>query len=90
MTTPGWQRSPSDPARGRNSKDQAPSFSSDSIENSANGSSASLSPNGIANVYGVNLARSAGAVSLDDAGAGEAADQIGRSTDDDRRQQVVA
>jgi uncharacterized protein (TIGR03437 family) len=36
--------------------EQAPSFSSDSIKNSANGSAASLTPNTIASIYGENLA----------------------------------
>jgi uncharacterized protein (TIGR03437 family) len=36
--------------------EQAPSFSTDSIANSANGSAASLTPNTIASIYGHNLA----------------------------------
>jgi uncharacterized protein (TIGR03437 family) len=52
------------------STDQAPSFSSDSIVNSANGSSASLTPNVIASVFGQNLAYTTATVSLAEVGAG--------------------
>src|SRR5438876_9784932 len=48
-----------------------PSFSPDSIVNSANNSSASLAPNVIATIYGSNLADSTGAVSLEDVAADE-------------------
>src|SRR5882724_12309315 len=53
------------------SKDPPPTFSSDSIVNSANGSSASLTPNVIASLYGTSLARSIGQVSLRDIGASQ-------------------
>jgi uncharacterized protein (TIGR03437 family) len=59
------------------SKDQAPSFSSDSIVNSANGSPASLTPNGLATVYGKNLAYFTAAVSLADVGAGTLPTRLG-------------
>lgn len=51
------------------SKDQAPSFSSDSIVNSANGSSGSLTPNTLATVYGERLAFSTAEASLNGVGA---------------------
>ena len=52
------------------SKDQAPSFTSDSILNSANNSSASLAPNTLVSLYGKNLAFSTGQVSIEAVGAG--------------------
>ena len=56
---------------------QAPTFSSDSIVNAANGSTASLTPNGIATVYGVNLAYTTAALSLEDVGAGTLPNKLG-------------
>jgi len=53
------------------SKDPPPTFSSDSIVNSANGSSASLTPNVVATIYGSSLARSTAQVSLRDIGASQ-------------------
>lgn len=61
----------------QDSNDQAPSFSSDSIVNSANNSPASLTPNGLATVYGKNLARSTVAVSLAEVGAGKLPTSLG-------------
>src|SRR6266481_2511248 len=55
----------------QDSKDPPPTFSSDSIVNSANGSAASLTPNVLATLYGSALARSVGAVSLRDIGASQ-------------------
>lgn len=54
----------------QDSNEQAPSFSPDSIVNAANNSSTSLTPNGLATVYGRNLAYSTVAVSLEQVGAG--------------------
>ena len=54
----------------QDSTEQAPSFSPDSIVNAANNSSTSLTPNGLATVYGRNLAYSTVAVSLEQVGAG--------------------
>lgn len=51
------------------SKGTAPSFSADSIVNSANNSPMSLAPNVLATVFGTNLAYSAQTVSLEDIGA---------------------
>jgi uncharacterized protein (TIGR03437 family) len=48
----------------------APSFSSTSIVSSANGSPSSLTPNGLASIYGSNLAFRTQAISLDSVGAG--------------------
>jgi uncharacterized protein (TIGR03437 family) len=48
----------------------APSFSPDSIVSSGNGSSASLTPNGLASIYGTNLAFLTQAVSLDNVSQG--------------------
>ncbi len=48
----------------------APSFSPDSIVSSGNGSSASLTPNGLASIYGSNLAFSTQAVSLSNVSQG--------------------
>jgi uncharacterized protein (TIGR03437 family) len=45
-----------------------PSFTSDSIVNSANGSAASLTPNALATIYGSNLSRTTASIAL---GAGE-------------------
>ena len=53
------------------SKDPPPTFSSDSIVNSANGSAASLTPNVLATIYGSSLARSTAQVSLRDIGASQ-------------------
>jgi uncharacterized protein (TIGR03437 family) len=47
-----------------------PSFPSDSVVNTANSSSASLTPNVLASISGSNLALSTAAVSLQDVGAG--------------------
>jgi uncharacterized protein (TIGR03437 family) len=54
----------------QDSKDQAPSFSSDSIVNSANGSSTSLTPSAIASIYGLRLAFDTQQVSLAQIGPG--------------------
>ncbi len=54
----------------QDSRDQAPSFSSDSIVNSASGSAASLAPNAIASIYGLRLAFSTETVSIEQVGAG--------------------
>jgi len=54
----------------QDSKDQAPSFSSDSIVNSASGSSTSLTPNTIASIYGLRLAFGTEGVSLAQIGPG--------------------
>jgi uncharacterized protein (TIGR03437 family) len=48
----------------------APSFSPDSIVSSGNGSSASLTPNGLASIYGSNLAFLTQTVSLDNVSQG--------------------
>lgn len=48
-----------------------PTFSTDSIVNSANGSAASLAPNTLASIYGSNLSYSIASVSLDQVGAGK-------------------
>jgi uncharacterized protein (TIGR03437 family) len=58
-------------------KNLAPSFSPDSIVNSANGSPASLTPNVLATLTGANLAFSTASVSLDDIGAGALPTRLG-------------
>jgi uncharacterized protein (TIGR03437 family) len=55
---------------GQESGNTAPSFSSSSIVSSANGSPVSLTPNGLASIYGANLAFVTQAVSLASVGQG--------------------
>src|SRR5213080_104801 len=55
----------------QDSKAPPPTFTADSIVNSANNSSASLTPNVLASIYGTALSYSTQAVSLETVGAGQ-------------------
>ena len=57
--------------------DQAPSFSTDSIVNSANGSSTSLAPNVIATILGSNLAFTTESASVDPTTGGTLPNKLG-------------